>query len=200
MPRKTFTSGSILTATDMNTYLMNQSVQTFTDATDRDTQIPTPTNGTIVYLSTPDQFYVRRASQWWVLPSALLPDIDDSTSASFTAATTGWTGLGWDIGRRGGMGYFSISGYLSAAVTAGATGNITNRSLGTIATDFKPRPGVLSWEFMGNFSLDSPGTDIMASFRIDPSTGQVFLTGGLPNITYGTTLLMVATTTYPLDR
>lgn len=198
MPRKTFTSGSILTATDVNTYLMNQAVQTFTDATDRDTQIPSPTNGTIVYLTTPDQFYIRRNTQWRPIPSGLLPDTDDSTSASFTAAGSGWTSLSWEFGRRGGMGYLEISANLSANVTASASGNVTNSSLGTIAADFRPRGALLEWNFMGNFSRATPGDDILAGFRIDPTTGTLSWTTGVPNATYTTGHTLVASTVYPL--
>jgi hypothetical protein len=58
MPRKTFTAGDVLTASDMNTFLMDQAVQTFADSTARDSAISTATApaGLVTYIEDTDAF------------------------------------------------------------------------------------------------------------------------------------------------
>ena len=58
MPRKTFTAGDVLTASDMNTFLMNQMIMTFADSTARSSAISTATapQGMITYLQDTDTF------------------------------------------------------------------------------------------------------------------------------------------------
>lgn len=50
MPRKVFTGGSILQAAEVNTFLMDQAVMVFDDATARDTAIPSPIQGMVTFL------------------------------------------------------------------------------------------------------------------------------------------------------
>lgn len=64
MPFKTFTAGTLATASDVNTYLMKQSVMTFTNASDRNTALPTPTEGMVVYLTATDHFQVYSGTEW----------------------------------------------------------------------------------------------------------------------------------------
>jgi hypothetical protein len=58
MPRKVFTAGDVLTASDMNTFLMNQMIMTFADSTARSSAISTATAtpGMITYLENTDTF------------------------------------------------------------------------------------------------------------------------------------------------
>ena len=51
MPRKVFTSGEVLSATDVNQFLMDQMVQTFAGTAARGSAIPSPTQGMVTYLS-----------------------------------------------------------------------------------------------------------------------------------------------------
>lgn len=55
MPRKVFVSGEILTAADVNTNLMDQSVMVFADSAARGSAIPTPAEGMVTYLSNINQ-------------------------------------------------------------------------------------------------------------------------------------------------
>jgi len=48
--RKVFTSGEILTAADVNSFLMDQSVMVFADSSARSSAIPSPTEGMVTYL------------------------------------------------------------------------------------------------------------------------------------------------------
>jgi hypothetical protein len=52
LPRKTFSDGDALPASDLNTYLMDQSVQTYSSATDRTADLPTPADGQVTSLAT----------------------------------------------------------------------------------------------------------------------------------------------------
>jgi hypothetical protein len=48
--RKTFVTNTVLTAADVQDYLMDQSVMVFSDSTTRGSAIPTPTEGMVAYL------------------------------------------------------------------------------------------------------------------------------------------------------
>ena len=50
MAYKDFTNGSVLPASDVNTYLMDQMIMTFANASARATAIGTPVAGMITYL------------------------------------------------------------------------------------------------------------------------------------------------------
>jgi hypothetical protein len=52
--RKVFTSGEILTAADVNSFLMDQSVMVFADSSARSSAIPSPSEGMISYLQDTD--------------------------------------------------------------------------------------------------------------------------------------------------
>ena len=64
MPRKTFTAGTLATASDVNTYLMNQSVMTFASATARNAAIPSPTEGMLTYQESNDHLTVYNGTDW----------------------------------------------------------------------------------------------------------------------------------------
>jgi hypothetical protein len=56
MPYKVFTNGSVLNASEVNEYLMNQSIMTFADSAARTSAIETPNAGMITYLADTDTF------------------------------------------------------------------------------------------------------------------------------------------------
>jgi hypothetical protein len=56
MPRKTFTAGEVLAASDVNSFLMEQKIMTFADSTARSSAIGTATAGMITYLADADTF------------------------------------------------------------------------------------------------------------------------------------------------
>lgn len=73
MAYKTFTNGSPLPASDLMTYLMNQSVMVFADATARSAALTAPTEGMITYLEDTGLVYVYNGSSW--------VDINDNSGA-----------------------------------------------------------------------------------------------------------------------
>jgi hypothetical protein len=56
MPRKVFDSGEVLSATDVNTFLMDQMVMTFAGTAARGSAIPTPSEGMLTYLADTNTF------------------------------------------------------------------------------------------------------------------------------------------------
>ena len=50
MPFKTFVSGEILTASDVNSQVMNQQIMVFDDAAARDVALTSPVHGMFAYL------------------------------------------------------------------------------------------------------------------------------------------------------
>jgi hypothetical protein len=64
MPRKEFEAFTRLDASDVNTFLMDQSVMTFGSATARDAAIDTPVEGQVTYLNDIDSLSVYNGTQW----------------------------------------------------------------------------------------------------------------------------------------
>lgn len=64
MPIKIFQNGYPLPASDINTYLMEQSVMTFASSTARATAIPTPNEGMLTYLEDTNVFQYYTGSAW----------------------------------------------------------------------------------------------------------------------------------------
>jgi hypothetical protein len=56
MPRKVFTSGEVLSATDVNEFLMDQMVMTFAGTAARGSAIASPTEGMLTYLADTNTF------------------------------------------------------------------------------------------------------------------------------------------------
>jgi hypothetical protein len=56
MPRKVFTAGEVLSASDVNNFLMNQMVQTFAGTAARGSAIGTATEGMLTYLADSNTF------------------------------------------------------------------------------------------------------------------------------------------------
>jgi len=62
--KKTFEANEVLTAADVNGYLMDQSVMRFATTSARDTNIPSPTEGMVVYIDADDSLLVYNGSAW----------------------------------------------------------------------------------------------------------------------------------------
>lgn len=64
MAYKVFTNGATLPASDLNTYLMNQSVMVFADSSARATALTTPTEGMLTWLESVNRFEYYSGSAW----------------------------------------------------------------------------------------------------------------------------------------
>jgi hypothetical protein len=91
MPFKEFVAGTPALASDINTYLMEQSVMTFTNAAARDAALPTPNEGMVVYLTASDHFQVYNGSAWvtfdiaWNAWTPTLTNLTQGTGATLSA-------------------------------------------------------------------------------------------------------------------
>jgi hypothetical protein len=62
--KKTFVAGEVLTAQDVNDYLMDQSVMTFASSAARSSAIPTPTEGMFAVTTDNDELDYYNGSAW----------------------------------------------------------------------------------------------------------------------------------------
>ena len=62
MPFKTFVSNEILTASDVNSQIMNQQIMVFADATARDAALTSPSEGMFAFLKDTDTLTVYTTS------------------------------------------------------------------------------------------------------------------------------------------
>jgi hypothetical protein len=76
---KTWVNGDVLTASDVNTYLMEQSVMVFVDNAARDAALTSPTEGMFAYSKDSDTLYYHDGSSW----------VATSLAADITAVTAG---------------------------------------------------------------------------------------------------------------
>jgi hypothetical protein len=64
MAYKVFSNGSVLNASDLNDYLMNQSVIVFSNSSARSTAIPSPIEGMVTYLEDINSLNVYNGTSW----------------------------------------------------------------------------------------------------------------------------------------
>jgi hypothetical protein len=103
---KVFTSGAVLTASDLNNYCQEQTVMYFANTTARDTAITAPEDGMVAYIGSNDAnegLYTYNGSGWrkgpgWNAPWGHVTEVVLGTSAAYAFNTLGfpstlsWTG------------------------------------------------------------------------------------------------------------
>jgi hypothetical protein len=111
---KTFNSGDVLTASDVQNYLMDQAVTQFADATARGAAITAPFEGQFAYLRDTNEFTVYDGTAW------------RPYNTSFTAYTPSYSNV--TLGSGGTIvGFYSSFGRLTIAhvlITLGTTGSV----------------------------------------------------------------------------
>ena len=85
---KVFSTGEVLTAADVNDYLMEQSIGIFANATARDAQITSPIEGQFAYLSDTNALFYYDGSAW----ASYIGDGDITGVTITTAGTSGLAG------------------------------------------------------------------------------------------------------------
>lgn len=96
---KNFTAGSVLTASDVNNYLMEQSVMVFASAAARDSAITSPEAGMVVYIDSgtaSEGLFIYDGSSWrYAVPNSATPlyAARVSNAAVISLAATTWTTL-----------------------------------------------------------------------------------------------------------
>jgi hypothetical protein len=156
MAYKVFTAGTLATASDVNTYLMNQSVATFSSTSARNSAITSPVEGQLAYINTNDALTYYDGSAWqnllfstaWV---AYTPTLTNITLGSGGTSAFYYQVVGKQVNVRG-------------RIVLGSTG-----SLGGIPTISLPVNCILSGTFWGaNVGL--------LDFGVQNYTGAVSLT------------------------
>ena len=69
--KKTFEANEVLTAADVNGYLMDQSVMRFATTSARDTNIPSPTEGMVVYIDADNSLLYYTGAVWESIGNAI---------------------------------------------------------------------------------------------------------------------------------
>jgi hypothetical protein len=72
---KTFAVGEVLTANNVNTYLMQQTVMVFASAAARSSEITSPSEGMLSYRTDVNVFEFYNGSAWVALASDPLPQV-----------------------------------------------------------------------------------------------------------------------------
>lgn len=81
--KKTFVAGDVLTASDVNSFLMDQAVMRFATASARDTDLPTPSEGMMCYLDSVNEVQVYDGDDWGAVASDPVPHAISVLTASF---------------------------------------------------------------------------------------------------------------------
>lgn len=89
MAYKTFTSGAVLYAAEINSNLMNQTVMVFADAAARTAALTAPTEGMVTYLNDVNTFSVYDGASWLAFAGAntSFPNQNVITSGGFARPT-----------------------------------------------------------------------------------------------------------------
>jgi hypothetical protein len=83
---KVFTAGEVLTAANVNGYLMEQSVMVFDDSTARGSAIGTATEGMVTYLKDSDSLFTYDGASWNQIGGGAT--LTSSTATAYTVASS----------------------------------------------------------------------------------------------------------------
>lgn len=125
--RKVFTAGSVLTAADVNDYLMDQAVMVFGGSAARGSAIGTATEGMTTYLTDTNKVEVFDGTNWLALNNIETQTVD-TKAASYTAVATDNGKL---IQFTSGPATFTFS----TAIPVGGRVDITTNSTAVITID-----------------------------------------------------------------
>ena len=88
---RTFAAGEVLTASNVNTYLMQQAIMNFAGTASRSSAITSPSEGMVAYLQDTDQLSYYDGSSWVTAPGArpllIAPEEKINISASTATGT-----------------------------------------------------------------------------------------------------------------
>ena len=93
---KNFTAASVLTASDVNNYLMEQSVMSFVSTGSRDVSVTAPEDGMVAYIGSNDAnegLYTYNGTSWrkgpgWNAPWGWMASVTQSAGVVTTSGTT----------------------------------------------------------------------------------------------------------------
>lgn len=91
MSYKVFTNGSVLNASDINDFLMKQSVMAFSNTTTRASALTAPSEGMLTYLEDTNRFQFYNGTAWQDLSDESTGWSDKSANYSIVASDLGTT-------------------------------------------------------------------------------------------------------------
>lgn len=145
MPRKTFVNGQVLTDSDLNTYLMDQSVMSFGSAAARSSAIPSATEGMVVYLADTDVIQVATGTATWV---QVFPPVGSAVQFGSTAVSAAYTAVaGLDNATIVVTGTAAVTVTIPDILTTGDSINIIRDTSGTVT--IAAGTGVTDWAGAG---------------------------------------------------
>jgi hypothetical protein len=80
MAYKVFSNGNALNASELNTYLMNQSVMVFASTTARDAALTAPTEGMLVWLEDSNKYTRHNGTSWGDLVAPVAQTVSDKSA------------------------------------------------------------------------------------------------------------------------
>ena len=88
---KSFSTGDVLTASDVNTYLMQQTIMVFANATARDAAITSPSEGMNAFLTASDELVYYNGSSWVGWPVGDITGITTAAASGLSGGATSGT-------------------------------------------------------------------------------------------------------------
>jgi len=200
MAYKTFTAGTLATASDVNTYLMNQSVMVFADAAARNAALTSPTEGMVTYQESNNHLTVYTGTEWVPFDTGwqtYTPTLSNVTLGSGYTLSAAYVAIGKTV---------IVQFYFALGATSAITGDVSfslpinhassNRSgqAGTcVIVDASP-----ATRYPGTVLLS--GTPGYAFLRVGNASGtyltQVALSSSIPIATWATADSISATVVY----
>jgi hypothetical protein len=192
MPRKVFTAGEVLAAADVNSFLMDQAVQTFASSAARSSAIGTATEGMVTWLNDENALQVYDGTAWNGLAAsggnAIINGAFEINQRGFTSGTAGgYVFDRWTHNLSGASGTASVQSFtLGSAPVAGYEGTNFARINTTVGNDKSGlRQTVESVRsFAGQtvtISFFAKGTNPSTAGSLNVLFSQVFGTGGSPS-------------------
>jgi hypothetical protein len=161
MPRKEFESFTRLDASDVNTFLMDQTVQTFADSTARASAITTPVKGMVTYLNDIDSLSVNNGTAFTTDRTI---QVFPGTAARGSAIGTAIEGMYTHINETDSLEYYNGSAW----VPAGGGGKILQVVSATKTDVFSA-----SVASAGTYSTDAFTVEITPS----SASSKIFISG-----------------------
>lgn len=124
---RSFSDGAVLTATQVQTFLMDQAVMVFAGTAARGSALPTPSEGMICYLQDTDAVQVYNGSSWSTLGQAPAVLSSPSATGTYTASGTAWTYYTFNAT---GTAVVSTSGLADVLIVGGGGGGGGDGSAG----------------------------------------------------------------------
>lgn len=193
MPRKVFVAGEILTASDVNTQLMDQAVMRFADSTARGSAIPSPTEGMTTYLDDLNRIEVYNGSAWGPVGTILQVVSTTKTDTFSTTSDTlvDVTGLSATITPSSTASKIlvictlniigdSTNNIAHAALLRGSTAIFLGDAAGSRSRVSHQAPAFSTGSVAGNIMhLDSPATSSATTYKIqarrNTAAGTIFV-------------------------